>query len=111
MSTRPGVVVSAIANWAAYGIAAVVGFFLSPYVLHHLGNSGRDYTIDLEDMIEEVPSARQNLEAEAAQAQEFVEMLPPGKHPITSRNPEGGYNEIAIDMLTSKIRLMQEVYG
>jgi O-antigen/teichoic acid export membrane protein len=40
LSTRPSVVVSAIANWAAYGIAALVGFFLSPYVLHHLGNSG-----------------------------------------------------------------------
>ena len=25
--------------------------------------------------------------------------------------PEGGYNEIAIDMVTSRIRLMQEVYG
>lgn len=25
--------------------------------------------------------------------------------------PEGGYNEIAIDMVASRIRLMQEVYG
>lgn len=28
-----------MANWAAYCVAALVGFFLAPYVLHRLGNS------------------------------------------------------------------------
>ena len=40
--------------------------------------------------------------------EEFVE---PSKRHADVIIPEGGYNEIAIDMLTSKIRLMQEVYG
>ena len=39
MTRRPGVVASAVANWSAYVVAALVGFFLAPYVLHHLGNS------------------------------------------------------------------------
>jgi hypothetical protein len=62
------------------------------HMSHYLGNTGRTYTIDLEDMVEEVPSARENLEIEAAQAQEFAELLGPGKYAIRSRSAEGGYN-------------------
>ena len=40
--------------------------------------------------------------------EEFVE---PSKRFADVIIPEGGYNEIAIDMVTSRIRLMQEVYG
>lgn len=40
--------------------------------------------------------------------EEFVE---PSKRHADVIIPEGGYNEIAIDMVTSRIRLMQEVYG
>ena len=29
---------SALFNWASYGVTFVVAFFLSPYVVHHLGN-------------------------------------------------------------------------
>lgn len=43
-------------------------------------------------MIAQVPSAREALQEEAAQAQEFVEMLPVGTHRITSRVTEPGYN-------------------
>jgi uridine kinase len=39
---------------------------------------------------------------------EFVE---PSKRYADVIIPEGGYNDIAIDMLTSRIRLMQEIYG
>ena len=39
---------------------------------------------------------------------EFVE---PSKRYADVIIPEGGYNEIAIDMIASRIRLMQEVYG
>lgn len=39
---------------------------------------------------------------------EFVE---PSKRFADVIIPEGGYNDIAIDMLTSRIRLMQEIYG
>ena len=40
--------------------------------------------------------------------EEFVE---PSKRYADVIIPEGGYNEIAIDMVSSRIRLMQEVYG
>ena len=40
--------------------------------------------------------------------EEFVE---PSKRFADVIIPEGGYNEIAIDMVASRIRLMQEVYG
>jgi uridine kinase len=40
--------------------------------------------------------------------EEFVE---PSKRYADVIIPEGGYNEIAIDMVASRIRLMQEVYG
>lgn len=39
MSPRLGVAAAAVANWTAYGVAALVGFLLSPFVLHRLGNS------------------------------------------------------------------------
>ncbi|HJU85913.1 MAG TPA: uridine kinase [Gemmatimonadota bacterium] len=40
--------------------------------------------------------------------EEFVE---PSKRYADVIIPEGGHNDIAIDMVTSRIRLMQEVYG
>ena len=40
--------------------------------------------------------------------EEFVE---PSKRYADVIIPEGGYNDIAIDMVASRIRLMQEVYG
>jgi peptidoglycan hydrolase-like protein with peptidoglycan-binding domain len=70
----------------------VIGEDAVKHMAHYFGNSGERYTVDLEGMIREVPSAREALEDEAAQAQEFVEMLPPGKHSIRSRTSEDGYN-------------------
>lgn len=72
--------------------SVIVGYDAAKHMAHYMGNTGRTYTIDLERMIEQVPSAREALELEAAQAQEFAEMLPTGKHPITSVVGEGGYN-------------------
>lgn len=70
----------------------IIGDDAVKHMAHYLGNSGERYTIDLEGMIREVPSAREALEDEAAQAQEFVELLPPGRHSIHSRTSEDGYN-------------------
>jgi len=44
-------------------------------------------------MLQSVPSAQRNLETEAVQAKLFAETLPPGKHTITSRMAEAGYND------------------
>jgi peptidoglycan hydrolase-like protein with peptidoglycan-binding domain len=70
----------------------LIGDDAAKHMFHYLRNTGDRYTIDLEDMVEDVPSAREALEIEAQQAQEFAESLPPGKHQITSKLAEPGYN-------------------
>jgi hypothetical protein len=71
---------------------AVIGDDATKHMYHYLDNSGAPYTIDLEDMLASVPSAMDRFEAEAAQAQAFVELLDVGVHDITSRMMQGGYN-------------------
>jgi len=70
----------------------VIGDDAVKHMIHYLGNSGRAYTIDLEDMVEDVPSAKERYQDEVAQAQELVEKLPVGRHSIHSVKPENGYN-------------------
>ena len=66
------------------------------HLMHYFGNSGSDYTIRLQKMIDDVPSAKRVQNREIAWAQAFVESLPDGKHIITSGAPsgaaEGAYN-------------------
>ncbi len=62
------------------------------HLLHYFGNSGSAYTIDLEGMVDEVPTAKKMMEFEVDQAKAFVETLPPGVHQITSRTAESSYN-------------------
>jgi hypothetical protein len=70
----------------------VIGDDATKHMVQYLGNSGADYTIDLEGMVSEVPSAYARYLDEVAQAQELVEQLPVGKHTIHSRKAENGYN-------------------
>jgi len=74
---------------------AIIGDDAVKHMIQYLGNSGSKYTIDLEDMVEDVPSARARYEDEVAQAQELVEQLPVGKHSIHSTKAENGYNRQA----------------
>ena len=62
------------------------------HMRHYLDNSGRTFTIDLEGMVREVPSAQARFELEVAQAKEYAELLAPGRYQIHSRKAEGGYN-------------------
>jgi hypothetical protein len=62
------------------------------HVLHYFGNSGRDYIIRLQKMINDVPSAKNVYNHELALAQAFVESLPTGKHTITSGSASEGSN-------------------
>jgi hypothetical protein len=62
------------------------------HMRHYLGNSGRPYQIDLENMIRRVPSAKRAMVAEFRQAQRFIETLPVGRHLFTSRTGESAYN-------------------
>lgn len=72
--------------------AIVIGANAAKHMAHYLGNSGSTCDLNLDAMIREVPSAKQALLAEIGQAQDFIEMLPVGKHNFTSRSAEGGYN-------------------
>jgi hypothetical protein len=69
-----------------------IGVDASKHMAHYLGDSGRDYTIDLDGMVRDVPSARARYEDEVAQAQELVERLPVGRYMIHSKKAENGYN-------------------
>jgi O-antigen/teichoic acid export membrane protein len=37
---KPGIVRNVFSNWGSYVIAMAINFFLSPYLVHHLGNTG-----------------------------------------------------------------------
>jgi len=74
------------------GAYVVIGDDATKHMVQYLGNTGTDYTIDLEGMVKEVPSAYARYLDEVAQAQELVEQLPVGTHTIHSRKAENGYN-------------------
>lgn len=40
-----------MANWTAYGVAVIVGFLLSPFVLHRLGNSAYGFWVLLASLV------------------------------------------------------------
>lgn len=71
---------------------AVIGDDATKHMFHYFGNTGRTYTIDLEGMVSEVPSAKERYEDEVAQAKEFVEKLSPGRYEITSKQGQNAYN-------------------
>jgi RHS repeat-associated protein len=62
------------------------------HLRHYFDESGSDYTIRLQTMIDDVPSAKNLYNGEMSLAQVFVESLSDGKHTITSGSPSGGYN-------------------
>lgn len=63
------------------------------HLKHYLDNTGDTYTIKLQNMIDEVPSARRWYEKELALAMKFTESLPAGVHDITSgKTTKGAYN-------------------
>jgi peptidoglycan hydrolase-like protein with peptidoglycan-binding domain len=62
------------------------------HLTHFFKNTGNPLTINLAGMLDQVHSASMSYRQEVRQAQRFVEALPPGRHQITSRRVEGGYN-------------------
>lgn len=73
----------------AYG---VIGDDAAKHMLHYFMSQGSTYRIELEGMLRDVQGARELCERELGQAKKFVELLPPGRHEITSRNTQEGYN-------------------
>jgi peptidoglycan hydrolase-like protein with peptidoglycan-binding domain len=72
--------------------SVVVGDDAAKHMAHYFFGNGRDLTIDLEGMVKEVPSARERYEDEVAQAKEWIETLPVGRHTFTSVNAQSAYN-------------------
>jgi hypothetical protein len=62
------------------------------HLTHFFKNTGNPLHINLAAMIDQVPSAARNYRAEVRQVLKFVESLPAGRHRITSRRVEAGYN-------------------
>ena len=71
---------------------ALIGPNAVRHMDHYLGESGDDYTIDLEDMVSSVPSAKVLFEREQALAKTYVESLVVGTHAFTSGRAVNGYN-------------------
>jgi peptidoglycan hydrolase-like protein with peptidoglycan-binding domain len=70
----------------------IIGDDAAKLMRHYLENSGRPYTIDLEAMVRDVPSAKDRYLDELDQMKSFVELLPPGRHDFKSRQAQVGYN-------------------
>jgi len=66
----------------------VVGDDAAKHLRHYMGNSGAEFTIDLVGMINEVPSAKFNYDAELAEAAQYIETLPLGTHMFASSRIE-----------------------
>jgi len=70
----------------------IIGQDAAKHLRHYLLNTGKTLSIDLEGMIDEVPSANQFYKLEVSQAKAFVETLPVGNYTITSTKAQVGYN-------------------
>lgn len=70
----------------------VVGDDAVKHMAHYFSNSGDTYRMDLQDMINDVPDAKQLYETELARAKQFINSLPAGTHQITTDTTSGGYN-------------------
>lgn len=79
---------------AILGVPTMVypGINATKHMQHYLDNTGKDYQIDLEDMIGSVANAKRAMIAEFRQAQNFITTLPNGIHHFTSRAGESAYN-------------------
>jgi peptidoglycan hydrolase-like protein with peptidoglycan-binding domain len=62
------------------------------HMLHYMNASGRDLTIDLEDMVKSGATAGEAMVAEWRQAQRFIQTLPPGTHHFVAKQGESAYN-------------------
>ena len=70
----------------------VIGDDAVKHMYHYFDNSGIKYTIDLQDMIDDVQDAKTVYENEIKNAKQFVQTLPVGTHNITTDTAAGGYN-------------------
>ncbi len=70
----------------------VIGDDAVKHMYHYFSNSGTDYQIDLQDMVDDVPGANDVYKREIGNAKQFVQTLPAGKHGISTDSAVEGYN-------------------
>jgi len=70
----------------------MVGKDASQNLNHYLDNTGDDLFIDLDRMVDEVPSAMRLWETVVGEAKQFAQSLPEGEHTFVSDKPWNGYN-------------------
>ncbi|MCY7377144.1 MAG: hypothetical protein LH472_14385 [Pyrinomonadaceae bacterium] len=74
---------------AAY---VAIGDDATKHLIHYFNNSGRDYTIDLEDLLDDVTEEKELYNRELNEAKRFVEASGrTGRFEITSSSARGGY--------------------
>jgi hypothetical protein len=71
----------------------VIGDDAVKHMYHYFTNSGNTYTIDLQDMINDVYRAKDLYEDEVIKIKQFVNTLPVGTHNITTDTISSGYND------------------
>src|SRR4028119_809554 len=69
----------------------VIGDDATRHMAHYLHTSGRDLTIDLQGLLDDVPNEKALYETELGEAKRFVQGLSEGTHQITSARASGGY--------------------
>jgi hypothetical protein len=72
--------------------ALIIGDDAAKHMHHYFKNTGKDYIIDLEDMIDDVRNAKDLYESEIDNAKQFVQTLPVGTHNVTTDTAAIGYN-------------------
>lgn len=74
------------------GAYVVIGDNAVKHLAHYLDNSGRNYTIDLKGLINDVKGEKELYNRELSEAKRYVESLNrTGRFEITSRTARGGY--------------------
>lgn len=69
-----------------------IGDDAAKHMFYYFSNQGGDYNIDLQGMVNEVPSAKRQYNDELKRVKTFVKKLPIGTHSITTDTSIGGYN-------------------
>jgi hypothetical protein len=70
----------------------IIGDDAARHLKHYFSNTGADYIIDLEDMIDGVESAKNRYKREISKVKVFVGTLPVGTYPIATATVAQGYN-------------------
>lgn len=71
----------------------IIGDDAARHMKHYFKNTGKNYIIDLQDMIDDVPDAKVFYDREVTKVKYFVGTLPVGAHHITTDTTVKGYNK------------------